>query len=362
MPRTRLEAFEIDHLQVLDEEGRIDEALDPGLPDERLVELYRAMVLAREADQRMLRLQRQGRLGTFSPSTGQEAASCGPTLAMTGQDWFVPAFRELGGMLMRGVPFHRVLLFWGGWEEGNVFPGLERTLPIAVIVASQIPHAAGIGYAQKLRGEKAATVCWFGDGATSEGDFHEGVNFAAVWRSPVVFICQNNQWAISTPLDRQTASETIAQKAIAYGIPGIVVDGNDPLGMYAATHEALERARRGDGPTLIEARTYRLMMHTTADDPSKYRKDDEVEQWRRRDPLVRMRRLLESRDLWDDERQQRLDAEVKKAIDDEVRIYETFDRGRPDVYFEHVYGTPHPEIERQRQEFLAGLQREARDA
>ena len=362
MPLTKLKTYDIEYLEVLDENGRLDPELDPGLEDDRLVALYRAMVMAREADQRMLRLQRQGRLGTFSPSTGQEAASVGPTLAMSPEDWFVPAFRELGGMLLRGVPFHRVLLFWGGWEEGNIFPGLERTMPIAVIVSSQIPHAAGIAYAQKLRGESAATVCWFGDGATSEGDFHEGVNFAAVWRAPVVFICQNNQWAISTPLERQTISETIAQKALAYGIPGLVVDGNDPLAMYRATRDALDRARRGEGPTLIEARTYRLMMHTTADDPSKYRKEDEVDSWRRRDPLVRMRRLLEQRELWDDTQQERLEAEIKQAIDEEVRKYETFDRGRPDVYFEHVYGTPHVEIERQRQEFLATLGRERRDA
>jgi pyruvate dehydrogenase E1 component alpha subunit len=359
MPRKPVRTFEIEFLQILDEKGEVDGELEPDLSKEQLVELYRGMVLAREADQRMLRLQRQGRLGTFSPSTGQEAASCGPLLAMSERDWFVPAFRELGGMLMRGVPFHRVLLFWGGFEDGNVFPGLERTLPIAVIVASQIPHATGIAYAQKVRREEnAATLCFFGDGATSEGDFHEGLNFAAVWKAPVVFVCQNNQWAISTPLDKQTVSETIAQKAHAYGIPGVQVDGNDPLAMYAATREALDRAYRGEGPTLIEALTYRLMMHTTADDPSKYRQDDEVTTWQGRDPLVRLRGYLESRKVWDDEQQEKLDAEVKKSIDAEVRAYETFEHGNDDIYFDHVFGTSHPEIERQREEFRANLERE----
>ena len=355
MPLEPIKTFTIEHLQVLDENGKVDKKLDPKLPNEKLIELYEGMVFAREADQRMLRLQRQGRMGTFSPSTGQEAASCGPTLALKEKDWFVPAFRELGGMLMRGVPYHRVLLFWGGFEEGNIFPDLERTLPIAVIVASQVPHAAGLAYSLKQRGEKdAGVVCWFGDGATSEGDFHEGLNFAAVWKAPAVFVCQNNQWAISTPLDKQTISETIAQKAHGYGIPGIQVDGNDPLAMYKATRDALDRAYRGEGPTLIEALTYRLMMHTTADDPSKYRDEGEVDTWHKRDPLTRMRLYLEQKKLWDDAKQEELEARLKKQIDSEVRIYETFDKGKVDVYFDHVYGTPHAEIERQRAEFLAG--------
>lgn len=363
MPQKPIRTFEVSQLQVLDETGKIDKKLDPQLGDEKLLALYRGMVMAREADQRMLRLQRQGRLGTFSPSTGQEAASCGPALAMTGKDWFVPAFRELGGMLMRGVPFHRVLLFWGGWEHGNIFPGLERTLPIAVIVASQIPHATGLAYALKVRGERdAGVVCWFGDGATSEGDFHEGVNFAAVWRAPVVFVCQNNQWAISTPLDKQTIADTIAQKAHAYGVPGLQVDGNDPLAMYKATRDALDRAQKGEGPTLLEALTYRLMMHTTADDPSKYRDEKDVDVWHKRDPLLRMRLHLEQKKLWDDAKQTALEGEIKQAIDHEVRIYETFEHGNPDVYFDHVYGTSHPEIERQRQEFLANLEAERSDA
>jgi pyruvate dehydrogenase E1 component alpha subunit len=358
MPRKVLKKYEIEHLQILDENGVADPELEPSLDDDALRALYRGMVLAREADQRMLRLQRQGRMGTFSPSTGQEAASCGPTLALAEKDWFVPAFRELGGMLMRGVPFHRVLLFWGGFEEGNVFPGLERTLPIAVIVASQIPHAAGIAYAEKLKGDGHAALCFFGDGATSEGDFHEGLNFAAVWKAPAVYVCQNNHWAISTPLDKQTVSDTIAQKAHAYGVPGLQVDGNDPLAMYVATKEALDRARNGEGPTLIEALTYRLMMHTTADDPSKYRDEEEVGVWQKRDPIVRFRKYIESKKLWTDDDQSKLDADIKQLVDGEVKAYETFDKAPDDIYFDHVYGTKHPEIERQRAEFHKNLEAE----
>ncbi len=363
MPQKDAHKFAVPFLRILDEKGRLDKKLDPGLAPEKLVELYEAMVLAREADQRMLRLQRQGRMGTFSPSTGQEAAACGPMLALSERDWLVPAFREIGAMLMRGVPLHRILMFWGGWEEGNVFPGVERTLPIAVIVGSQIPHAAGIGYSLKYRGEKdTGVLAYFGDGATSEGDFHEGLNFAAVWKAPVVYICQNNQWAISTPLSKQTASESIAQKAIAYGMPGIQVDGNDPLAMYKATRDALDRAYAGEGPTLIEAKTYRLMMHTTADDPTKYRDEAEVQPWHDKDPLLRTRKLLDKLELWDDTKEDALRARAKKAIDAEVRIYEKGVSAKPDILFDDVYGTRHEEIEEQRQEFLARAGKEASDA
>lgn len=353
MPAKDTYQFHVPFLRVLDEKGQVDKNLDPGLGDEELLELYRAMVLAREADQRMLRLQRQGRLGTFSPSSGQEASACGPILALRKADWLVPAFRELGGMLMRGVPLHRILFFWGGWEEGNLFPGVERTLPIAVIVASQIPHAAGVAYSIKYRGDDDAVLCFFGDGATSEGDFHEGLNFASVWKAPAVFICQNNQWAISTPMSKQTAAETIAQKAIGFGIPGIRVDGNDPLAMFVATRDALERARKGEGPTLIEALTYRVMMHTTADDPTKYRADEEVKAWQDRDPLLRLRRLLEKKKLWSEGKQQALLAEVKQEIDSEVRIYEQGVKEKPDVLFDHVWAESHPETEKQRAAFLS---------
>ncbi len=353
MPLKNAHKFTVPHLQVLSEKGTLDKKLDPGLSETQLLRLYRAMTLAREADQRMLRLQRQGRMGTFSPSTGQEAAACGPMLALSERDWLVPAFRELGAMLMRGVPLHRILLFWGGWEEGNVFPGVERTLPIAVIVASQIPHAAGVAYSLKYRGEKdAAVVCYFGDGATSEGDFHEGMNFAAVWKAPVVFICQNNHWAISTPQEKQTGSKTFAQKAIAYGIPGIQVDGNDPLAMYKATRDALDRANNGEGPTMIEALTYRVSMHTTADDPSKYRDTAEVEVWKSRDPLIRLRNLLNERGLWGEEKEAALLAEIKGEIDAEVRIYEHGIEARSDIAFDHVFASPGVELEEQRAAFL----------
>ncbi|RMG44366.1 MAG: pyruvate dehydrogenase (acetyl-transferring) E1 component subunit alpha [Acidobacteria bacterium] len=356
MPIVPKAQFTVPFLQILDEEGHVDKKLEPDLTADQLVRLYRGMVTAREADQRMLKLQRQGRLGTFSPCTGQEAAACAPMLALRPTDWLVPAFRELGALLMRGVPFNRVLRFWGGWEEGNVFPGVERTLPIAVIVGSQIPHAAGIGYAMKLLGEPdTAVLTFFGDGATSEGDFLEGMNMAAVWKAPVVFLCQNNQWAISTPLERQTASETIAQKGIAFGMPVVQVDGNDPLAVYRAAKEALDRARSGGGPTFIEAVTYRLMMHTTADDPSKYRSEEEVERWKKLDPLPRFRRYLQRKRIWNKSKEEALLAEIRRMIDEEVAEYERPLDVKPDIIFDLVHATPHPLIEEQRAEFLENL-------
>lgn len=355
MPRKELASFTVEHLSILDETGRVDAELEPALYAEDLLAIYRAMVMGREADQRMLKLQRQGRLGTFSPSTGQEAVSAGPCHAMGGKDWFVGAFRELSGRLMRGHRFADVLRFWNGMEEGSAIPAELRTFYDSVIVGAQIPHAVGLAYAQKYRGEDAATVCWFGDGATSEGDFHEGLNFAAVWQAPVVFICQNNQWAISIPREKQTRSETIAQKAVAYGMPGIQVDGNDVLATYVAAKEALDRARAGGGPTLIEAVTYRMGVHTTADDPTRYRDDSLTAQWQAKDPLTRFRAYLEGKGIWDEAQEAALLEAVKAEIAEEVRVYETEVELKMDTPFDHVFGTRHDEIEAQRAEFLALL-------
>jgi pyruvate dehydrogenase E1 component alpha subunit len=358
MPLREIERFSISHLQVLDEKGNLDTDLEPELSTDQLLRVYRAMLLAREADQRMLKLQRQGRLGTFAPCTGQEAAVCGPTLAMSPRDWFVGAFRELGGRLMRGESLAQALLYYNGYEEGNALPASARTLPVAVPVGSQIPHAVGIAYAVKYRGEKdTAVVTFFGDGATSEGDFHEALNFAAVWQVPAVFICQNNHWAISVPRSMQSHSRTLAQKAVAYDMPGVQVDGNDVLAMYRATREALDRAYSGEGPTLIEAVTYRLMMHTTADDPNKYRAEDEVKSWWERDPLVRFRRYLEGKGLWNETMQAALAEEVRNEVEAAVKDLDGRTGFRPDAPFDHVFGTRHQLIEEERAEFLARLER-----
>ncbi len=353
MPRKAVAKFTLEHLQILDENAKVDAKLDPGLSDEQMLTMYRWMVLARELDERMLKLQRQGRLGTFPPCTGHEAVSVPIALAMQRNDWFVGAFRELGGRLVRGEPLTSTLYYYNGWEEGNVLPDKDlRILPTSVVIGCQIPQAAGIAYAARLQGEDAVAVAFIGDGGTSEGDFHEGLNFAAVWKAPVVYVVQNNQWAISIPRSEQTSSGTLAQKGLAFDLPCVQVDGNDPLAVHVAITEALDRARKGEGPTVIEAVTYRLMMHTTADDPKKYRKEDEEQAAWAKEPLIRTRKYIEARGIWDEAKEEALRAELKAQVDAAVQEFETPNDWAVDAPFDHVYGTEHAGIREQREEFL----------
>src|SRR5215475_773442 len=246
MPRTPLEPrFTIEHLSILDSDGNLDTALEPDIAPDELKRMYRAMVLGRRLDERMVRLQRQGRIGTFPPIKGQEASQIGSVATLRPTDWMVPSFRETAAMLWRGWPIERLLLFFAGYLEGGRPGPTQHDLPIAIPVSTQVPHAVGLAYAAQYRGDDAVVMTYFGDGATSEGDFHEAMNFAGVWHVPIVFICQNNQWAISVPLKKQTHSRTIAQKALAYGFPGLQVDGNDVLAVHVAAREAVARARRG---------------------------------------------------------------------------------------------------------------------
>jgi pyruvate dehydrogenase E1 component alpha subunit len=359
MPRKPIAKFSVEQLQVLDENGQLDAKLEPQLGEEKLVEMYRWMRLARELDERMLKLQRQGRLGTFPTNTGQEAISIPVAMAMKEKDWFVGAFRELGGRLYRGEPLTSTLYYYNGWEEGNVLPDKNlRIMPTSVVIGCQIEHAVGLAYASRYKGEDAVAVCFIGDGGTSEGDFHEGLNFAAVWKAPVVFIIQNNQWAISVPRTTQTSSQTLAQKGIAYDIPCLQVDGNDPLAMTVAIDEALERARGGGGPTLIEAVTYRLMMHTTADDPKKYRSAEEEKCAWEKEPLLRFRKYLDAKGFWNDKKEAKLLAEVKARVEEAVQEFESPKDWAQDAPFEHVYGTEHEAISEQRADFLANVDKE----
>ncbi len=364
MPLRDLVTFSIQELSVLDQTGTVDPTLEPQIGRKGLLKLYRAMCLARQADDRRLKLQRQGRIGTFPPTTGQEAAVCGPVFAMSPEDWYAIAFRDLGGQLLRGQSLVQDLLYYGGYEEGNVdVSSYLRNLPTAIPIASQCLHAVGIGYAIKYRKiHHKAVVCCFGDGATSEGAFHEALNFAGVWQLPIVFVCQNNQWAISTPLAKQTRSETIAQKAIAYGIHGIRADGNDVLAMVQVTRNALDRAYAGQGPTLVEALTYRLRMHSTADDPTKYRSEDEVHEWEKRDPIARYRTYLQNKGVLTDEIEQRLVDDIQLEIDSAVKQFESIRDFKADAPFDHIYGQRYPEIEAQREEFLKNLAMEKADA
>src|SRR5438132_464762 len=347
MPRTILEPrFHVEYLSILDSDGNLDAALEPKLSPGELRSLHRAMVLARRFDERMVRLQRQGRIGTFAPIKGQEASQLGSVITLRATDWMVPSFRETAAMIWRGWPIEKILLFFAGYVEGGRPAPDQRDLPITIPVGTQLPHAVGLAYAAQYRGDDAVVMAYFGDGAASEGDFHEALNFAGVWHVPVVFVCQNNQWAISVPLKKQTHSKTIAQKALAYGLPGIQVDGNDVLAVYAVAREAVDRARAGEGPTLIECVTYRLGVHTTADDPTKYRSDAEVAMWEQKDPLTRFRAYLEKRNLLEEGLEQRVDDELGEAI----RRFEATPPADPLTMFDHVYAALPPDLRAQRDE------------
>ena len=352
MPRKTLETFQVDYLQVMNEEGEVDPALDPKLPADDLKKLYRTMLLARMVDDRMYKLQAQGRMGTFPGVRGQEAC-VGGVYPMKATDWLQPAFRESACLYWRGIAPKRVLEFYAGMEEGNVFPEESRTLPIPISVGAQTLHATGWAWADQIKGNNNVTLCYMGDGATSEGDFHESLNMAGVFKLPVVYIVMDNQFAISVPRTKQSGSKTLAQKAIAYGFPGIQVDGNDVLSAVVASKAAIDRARAGQGPTLIEMVTYRLGPHTTADDARRYRTEEEVKAWLPKEPLVRMRKYLTKKKLWDDATQAATDAEFAQLIEKEVQEYEAeLAAANPLDIFEYVYSKKTPDLVLQKEKAM----------
>jgi pyruvate dehydrogenase E1 component alpha subunit len=358
MPRRKISiSTKVESLSILNEKGQLDAKLDPKIPGELMLKLHRAMLLGRRFDERLLSLQRQGRIGTFAPITGQEASQVGAVAALRNSDWMVPSFRETAAEIWRGRTLESVILLFGGYNEGGYVEEERNDLPMSVPVGSQVLHAVGLGWAMKYRGKDDVAMAFFGDGGTSEGDFHEGLNFAAVYQAPAVFVCQNNQWAISIPRSKQTLSKTIAQKAVAYGLPGIQVDGNDVLAVYAAAAEAVERARSGEGPTLIECVTYRMMMHTTADDPKRYRTDKEVAGWKKRDPIARFQKYLTDQGLLTEDKIDALEEEIKAEIQAAVERAEQKMSGLGDPLdmFEHAYAETTPTLEEQREELVQEL-------
>jgi len=361
MPREVVDLpHQVEYLSILDEDGNLhDEDLEPDIPEDRLLRMHRTMLLARRFDQRMLQLQRQGRIGTFAPVQGQEAAQIGIVAALQETDWMVPSFREQAASLWRGQSMESFLLAYGGFYQGNELPEDPRNLPVAVPVGTQPLHAVGLAYGLRYQGKDEVVATFFGDGATSEGDFHEALNYAGVWNAPTIFVCQNNQWAISLPRTKQTASKTLAQKALGQGIPGRMVDGNDILAVYSAAEEAAERARSGDGPTMIECITYRLSMHTTADDPKRYREEEEVEKWEKRDPIPRFQIYLKDKGLLSndgiEEVEEEIKAEIQEAVDNaEERMEELKDEAL--TMFDHMYAEMPPYLKEQREELAKELQ------
>jgi len=322
-----------------------------------LVRMYREILRLRLLDQRMLTLQRQGRIGFYGTATGEEAAVIGSAFALQKNDWIFPALRQGGAALMRGYPLVQYISQCMGNSldntKGRQMPSHYCYRPANFVswsscIATQIPHAVGAAWAMKLKGDKNVAVAYMGDGATSEGDFHVAMNFAGVFQLPVVFFCQNNQWSISVNIKQQTASESISVKAIAYGFQGQTVDGNDALAVYEAMSAAVENARNGKGPFLLEAITYRMGAHSSSDDPRMYRSDEEVEMWRKRDPVERLRKHLEEKGIWNDADQKELEEELNREILDAVAQAENAPPPARETLFDDVFATVLPHLEEEK--------------
>jgi pyruvate dehydrogenase E1 component subunit alpha len=354
----RFDPLKGDRLEIMDKDGNVNEELRPGLSDERLKELYIRMSVMRLADKTALNLQREGRMGTYAPVYGQEASQASAAF-LEKEDWLVPSYRESGALFMRGVPLSGIYRYWMGDERGLIGIKDLRVLPIEVVVGSQPLHAVGVSWAMKLQGIKSVAAAYFGDGATSEGSFHEAMNFAGVFNTPTVFICQNNQYAISVPRKLQTASKTIAQKAAAYGFKGIQIYGNDIMAVYAAMKEAMEDAREGRGPRLIEMLTYRFGPHTTADDPTKYRDAAQLEKNKPFDPLIRIRLYLSERNLWSEEEEYEIMDAARTEVDKAVAEAESAPPPDPSDIFHNTWKREHPYLKKQEDEFVSFLQETA---
>ena len=347
--------------QILDENGKVvNKEYVPNIDKDQLMHMYRVMSLGRIADIKALQYQRQGRMLTFAPNRGQEACQVGPMAALEKKDWLVTAFREFNAMLYKGVTLEQAYLYWYGNERGSQFDEGVNVLPINIPIGSQISHAAGIAYASKIKKKGEVAAVYIGDGGTSHGEFHEGMNFGAVYDVPMIVIIQNNQWAISTPRAKQSKAETLAQKAIAYGVPGIQVDGNDVLAMYVATQEAALRARNGEGPTLIEAVTYRLGPHTTSDDPTIYRSNEEVEMWSKRDPMIRFKQYLINEGILTEEADEAIQNEAAETVNETFKKVEQSGLVPLEDIFNYTYESLTPQLKEQLEEYKKYLEEEAK--
>ena len=348
MPIDQVFQTSIDRISILDEHGRFDEELGADLiPNDDLVALFKHVTTCRQFDEIAFKLQRSGRMGTYPENRGQEVTSLGAAYALRKTDWLVPCYRENAGLFWHGLPMEYILLHWMGDERGNEIPNDVRVTPLAIPIGTQMLHAAGLAWSHKYRGEDSLACTFFGDGATSEGDFHEAMNFAANLDLPVIFFCQNNSWAISVPTKIQCSAPTLAQRGLAYGMDCIQIDGNDIFAVVKAVRDAAERARTTNRPTFIEAVTYRLGDHTTADDARRYRDEEELDMWKLRDPLIRMRNYLESLGLWDDTKHAALLEEAEAFVAEVVKKAEDIEPLPPTAMFEHMFKTMTPNLSTQ---------------
>lgn len=339
--------------QVLTPEGKLNGSVSGKIDEAMMLKMYENMLMVRAFDRKCVNLQRQGRMGTYALFEGQEAAQVGSAMALSPQDWMFPTYRDHAATMVHGQDMFKTFLYWMGHIDGSTCPEGKKILPPSVPIATQMLHAVGTGWASKLDNKNEVSIAYFGDGATSEGDFHEALNFAGVIKTPTIFFCQNNGYAISVPFEKQSASKTIAQRALAYDIKGIRVDGNDIFAVYLAVSEAAERARKGEGPTLIEAKTFRYGAHTTADDPKKYRDQENLsKEWREnRDPITRLNKYLVKKGLWNAEKEEAWLSEVDVMIEEKLKQAENHPKAKPSRMFDHVYAENPWHIQEQRQEF-----------
>lgn len=341
--------------QVLNEEGEIvNEELMPELSDDELKELMTRMVYTRILDQRSIALNRQGRLGFYAPTAGQEASQLGTQFALEKEDFILPAYRDVPQLVWHGLPLYQAFLFSRGHYHGNQMPEGVNALSPQIIIGAQYTQAAGVAMGMQKRGKKSVAITYTGDGGTSQGDFYEGINFAGAYKAPAIFVVQNNRFAISVPVEKQTAAQTLAQKAVAAGIEGIQVDGMDVLAVYAATKDARERAVNGEGPTLIETLTYRYGPHTMAgDDPTRYRTEDLDSEWEKKDPIVRFRKFLENKGLWSEEQENEVIEKAKEEIKAAIKKADGQPKQKVSELIENMYEELPAHLEEQLEEYKA---------
>ncbi len=351
MPLTTLAEFKIQRLEILRPDGTVDAGLDPKIPDAELLDLFRKMVELRAFDEKAFKLQRQGRLGTYPQVLGQEASQTVPPSCLKPKDWLLPTYRGQGCYFARGMEFKYSLIYWGGSDLGTTFPPENNDMIFAIPVGSHLTQAAGLAWACKLRKDPSVVMAYLGDGTSSKGDFHEGLTFAGVYKLPLIYVVENNHWAISVPRREQTAAQTFAQKAFGYGAAGIQVDGNDVLALHRATSEAIARARAGEGPTVIEAETYRLGDHTTADDAARYRPAEEMAAWKAKDPIARLEKHLLSTGRLSEAKAEAIRGAAAAKVQAAIEAYEATPEPDPMDIFRNMYAKDPPRLEQQREEF-----------